>query len=287
MRFLLLSYLCSSCLNQSELLNEQDEAKTVAAPDAISLSVLSWNIDGLDEKYTVDRADGVCDVIVAKLPDVVYLQEIVPVTWDSINQKLGSTYSFFRKEVPFRYYHILLIRKSSGITVEGELEMLQFPDSKQGRFLLQLPVKFHGLEFQLMTSHLESMNHYTTERKAQLKTCFSTMNEQCNSQSKICILAGDMNLMDREAIQVGVPDGLADTWEASEGRDKDSNKYTWDSSEPRFRLDRMYYGPVDSALCLRKFQLVGASVLSKIGVYPSDHLGLYVEFFLRNTTTKL
>ena len=252
-------------------------AKTATAGDEPSktLHLLSWNIDGLDKKYTVERALAVCDLIESEKPEVVYLQEIVPSTWDAITERLGGSYSFYRDEVSFHYYHILMVRKGSDVVIQGDIQILKFPKSSQGRHLLFLPVEFHGMSVQLMTSHLESMNHYTTERKNQLRTVLDLMQE-LQSMSKSCIFGGDLNLMDKEVTQVKLPEGVVDVWEGcgSEGK----WKYTWDSLEPRFRLDRIYFLPSEP-LRLRPthFRLVG-SVLQKYGVPHSDHLGMWAEF---------
>lgn len=243
-----------------------------------TLRLLSWNIDGLDKKYTVERAQSVCSLIEFKRPDVVYLQEIVPQTWETITKQLKSSYSFYSHESLSHYYHILLVRKTPEIVPQGEIQVLNFPESKQGRFLLQLPVKFHGIDIHLLTSHLESLNHNTVERKKQLKTCFTLMDE-LQSKSIACIFAGDLNLNDRELTQVGLPENFVDVWEAC-GSDFEQ-KFTWDSLEPRLRLDRMYFCPKNSKLQPSVFGLVGDELLSQYGVHPSDHLGMCAEFVLK------
>ena len=214
-------------------------------------------------------------MIESEKPEVVYLQEIVASTWNTITKRLGDSYSYYRDEVSIHYYHILMVRNESGVVIQGGLQVLKFPDSTQGRHLLFLPVEFHGLSIQLMTSHLESMNHYTAERKSQLQTVLDLMQE-LQSTSKSCIFAGDLNLMDKEVTQVKLPEGIVDVWEACGSQRK--WKYTWDSLEPRFRLDRIYFLPNDPPkLQPTYFRLVGSELL-KFGVLPSDHLGMWAEF---------
>lgn len=247
-------------------------------PSSTTLCLLSWNIDGLDRKHTVERAQAVCQLIESHKPDVVYLQEIVSQTWDAITERLKSSYLFYRDEVSFHYYHILMVRKGSAVSVEGDLEVMRFPQSRQGRHLLQLPVKFCEIDIQLMTSHLESLNHNAAERKNQLRMTFALMGELL-LESKLGIFAGDTNLMDKEVTIVGIPENIVDVWEACGSDIK--QKFTWDSSEPRFRLDRAYFSATpDSKLQARKFVLVGDDLLAQYGVYPSDHLGMWVEFSL-------
>lgn len=240
-----------------------------------TLHLLSWNIDGLDKKYTVDRALAVCDVIESEKPEVVYLQEIVTSTWIAITERLGDSYTFYRDEVSIHYFHILMVRNGSSVVVQGDLQILKFPKSAQGRHLLFLPVEFHGVPIQLMTSHLESLNHCTAERQNQLQTVFDLMQELC-SASKSCIFGGDLNLIDKEVTRVKLPEGVVDVWEACGSQVK--WKYTWDSAEPRFRLDRIYFLPNDPLkLKPTQFGLIGSELL-KCGVLPSDHLGMWAEF---------
>ena len=247
------------------------------------LRLLSWNIEGLGTQLTVERAMAVCDEIESRQPDVVYLQEIVPQTWDTITTRLKSKYLFYRDEAthglyPVRYYHILMIRVGSAVVVQGELEVTKFPNSTQDRLLLQLAVRFYNHDIQLFTSHLESLVQNAAERKKQLRTVFDLMSEASKNFSQTCIFGGDLNLMDKELNQVGLPEDFADVWEAS-GADT-RHKYTWDTTEPRFRLDRIYVTPKESQLRPIKFELIGGSLLKNLKAYPSDHLGLWSEFVL-------
>ena len=210
---------------------------------------------------------------------MVFLQEIVPLTWEAINRRLKSSYTIYCKEAPSHYCHILLVRKASNVVPQGDLQVVKFSESKQGRFLLQLPVKFHGVCVYLLTSHLESLNQNTVERRKQLKICFELMGE-LQSESGACIFAGDLNLMDREVAQVGgLPDKFVDVWEACGSDFK--QKFTWESSEPRFRLDRVYFCSDNSKLHPSRFVLVGKELLPNCRMYPSDHLGMWAEFILK------
>ncbi len=257
-------------------LDEVEETFT-HTPDTLCL--LSWNIDGLDKNFTTERALAVATVIEQRKPELVYLQEIVNTTWEALTDRLGSRYLFYRDdEVSFHYYHILMIRKDSTVTPKGELEILKYSKSQQGRHLLQVPVTFQGLDIHLLTSHLESMNHYAVERKSQLKTTFSIMREM-QDQGKFSVFAGDLNLLEKEVNSL--PDNIVDAWEACGSEYEE--KCTWDSTDPRFRLDRVYFSsPMENPrLTPTKFRLVGTKTLKDIRVHPSDHLGMWVEFTLQ------
>ena len=206
---------------------------------------------------------------------MVFLQEIVPSTLDAFTNQLDSTYAIYHGQLSFHYYPILMVRKGSSVVPQGDLEVLKFPQSQQGRHLLQLQAKFHGVDIRLMTSHLESMNHNTAERKNQLRTVFTLMGELQASS----IFGGDLNLLDKEVGQVGLPETFVDVWESCGSDFK--QKCTWESCEPRLRLDRIYFCPNESKLQPTKFRLVGNSLLREYRMYPSDHLGLWAEFTLK------
>ena len=254
-------------------------------PFSTTLHLLSWNVDGLNKTFNVERAEFVCQVIRERKPEVVYLQEIVESTWRRFQNMLGSFYYFYRDEEPAttsNYYCILLIRKQSAILPESSApQIFRFPQSQQSRYLIQMPVKFGDIHILLLTSHLESLNRFSAERKKQLKTCFSLMKEALQNQFDLCIFGGDMNLMDQELDQVrGLPEHFFDAWEQC-GSDSD-HKYTWDSSEPRFRLDRLCYCSQKESLVPSVFELIGNKLLPECnGMYPSDHLGIWAEFELK------
>ena len=52
------------------------------------LRLLSWNIDGLDEKNTKERTEEVCRIILLKRPHLVFLQEIVGSTQAEARSRL-------------------------------------------------------------------------------------------------------------------------------------------------------------------------------------------------------
>ena len=252
-------------------------------PNHKVLRLLTWNIQGLDDDLVIERAMAVCDEIVGKGADIVYLQEIVPNTWDAITKRLQDRYYFYRDEAPHRYFHILMVRIDSDIVVEGDAQVMKFPNTTQSRLLLHLPVTFHEHELHLLTSHLESLSKNAAERKNQLSTVYSLMSSLTESQGKICIFGGDMNITGREVEQIGFPENFGDIWEMC-GSDI-SKRCTWDSTEPRMRLDRIVMCPKDSPLQPDTFDLVGESLLDNYGVYPSDHLGVWTEFVLRDEST--
>lgn len=56
----------------------------------------------------------------------------------------------------------------------------------------------HGMNFKLMTSHLESLANHSEERQRQLKTAFTKMVEV--DQNTVSIFGGDTNTRDHEVL---------------------------------------------------------------------------------------
>ena len=198
---------------------------------------------------------------------------------------LSTTYDCYSApNPPVHYYPAILVQKYT-VETAGSLDCFDFPQSTMGRHLLQLPVKFVGVEVQLMTSHLESMKDYASERKRQLKNVFGIMDKL--QQSKTCIFGGDLNVRDAEVASVGLPKKTVDVWEACGSQVE--HKYTWDISsndnldwqfpnKPKLRFDRLYLSPTDSQLFPKSFELVGRERLPSCDRFPSDHWGMWAEF---------
>lgn len=253
---------------------------------------------------TVDRAKAVCCFIKAKLPNAVFLQEVVPHTWSEIVKDLGQIYDCYSPPNPtMSYFAAMLIHKAS-VKTRGPLECLSFTSSAMGRHLLQLPISYAGADIDLLTSHLESTKDCSRERMHQLKIAFEIIEQKCKENVETsCLFGGDLNLRDHEVSKVGIPPGMIDVWEGVGS--PLSKKYTWDMKEndnldwkfvykPSIRFDRIYLmsGPCGSLRLPRleelgeelekgdsRFELVGKVRLSKCGNrFPSDHWGIWSEF---------
>lgn len=253
----------------------------------MSLKLLCWNIDGLDHRDTIERAEAVCDIIVSNGPHVVFLQEVVPSTWKIILVRLGGQYDCYCKEATDRYYPVILVLKTPDITTVGALKCTPFPTSTMGRHLLELDITYRGVAVHLMASHLESQKDHATERKKQLEAVFGVLNSL--QASRTCIFGGDLNVRDEEVAAVGLPANTVDVWQACGG--KVADKYTWDVScndnlewpypnKPKLRFDRTFLGQAKAALRPTSFSLVGKERLPSCKRFPSDHWGLLMEFSL-------
>ena len=226
-----------------------------------------------------------CQTILLKQPDVVYLQEVIAPTLTILQQKLSQYHCFAPTKPPDHYFVVILVKQDSRL-VPGSLSITPFPGSRMGRQLLQLPLSLQGLELLLMTSHLESLKDHSAERKAQLRTAFGVMVAK-QKEKKVCIFGGDLNVREAEVKSVKVPESVVDVWEAC-GSDH-ATQFTWDvknndnltwpyPNRPQARYDRVYYTASDGKLTPTRFELVGQDRLQQCGRFPSDHWGLWVEF---------
>ena len=250
-----------------------------------TLKLLSWNIDGLDPKNGYERTLAVCEKVREIKPDVLFFQEVIPFSWNTLTNYLME-YQHICKNSMLEYFHTISIHKDT-MEMVGDKKITDFPGTKMGRHLLNCPVKFGKISIHLFSSHLESTSQVGPERKRQLHEVFAQMTA-LRDRGDICIFGGDLNLRDKEVKSVGVPNGIVDVWEAC-GSPKEY-QYTWDietndnltwefPNKPRARFDRLYLCPADEEkIKPQGFTLTGTDRLPSIGRFPSDHYGVYVEF---------
>ena len=260
------------------------------SPQGLNLKLLSWNLDGLDERELDLRTRSVIQFIKSHSPHVVFLQEVIPQTLAKIRDELGVDYSVHRK-ITFSYFPVILVTKRCPkLVLDGVVKVIDFPGSKMGRHLLQLFIKVCDVPIALYTSHLESMKDFSDERIRQLKCCFELMKEQGDLNGRTCIFGGDLNVRDSEVTEVGLPESIVDVWEYCGSHEE--HKYTWDLREndnkispfrnkPKLRFDRLYFtAKNDDCFKPISFDLVGKKRIWNIGLYPSDHWGMFAEFEL-------
>ena len=252
-----------------------------------TLKLLSWNIDGLDAKNGYERTLAVCEKVREIKPDVLYFQEVIPLSWNTLTSYL-TEFQHFCKDNTLPYFHTISIHKDT-VKMIGDKKITDFPGTKMERHLLNCHVKFGKLPIHLLSSHLESTAQVGPERKRQLREVFTQMTG-IKDKGDVCIFGGDLNLRDKEVQSVGIPDGIVDVWKAC-GSPKD-HQYTWDietndnltwefPNKPRARFDRLYLCPADEErITPQGFKLIGTDRVASIGRFPSDHYGIYVEFAL-------
>ncbi|KAA0185833.1 putative 5' tyrosyl DNA phosphodiesterase, partial [Hyalella azteca] len=260
-------------------------------------SIISWNIDGLEPSCLKKRTKAVIKTIEEERPDVVFLQEVVPVTYSYMEERLPQ-YMFIAAGSEGYFTTMLLLRTT--VYFDGH-ELVSFPSTVMSRNLLVVDAHIGACNLRLMTSHLESMAEHSEERKKQLNMAFDRVT--CAPSKFNVIFGGDLNLRDKELAAVGMPSRVDDVWEATGKRL--AAQYTWDLTrntnkqmaskfQPRCRFDRMYLRRSDksaspaskekeikegpSVAVIRHFGLVGLKKVQGTQAFPSDHWGLHAHF---------
>ncbi|XP_027866531.1 tyrosyl-DNA phosphodiesterase 2-like isoform X2 [Xiphophorus couchianus] len=236
------------------------------------LSLISWNIDGLDGDEQPERARSLCSYLTEYSADVVLLQEMVQPYMRFMHRRLGDEYAFIEGGQD-GYFTMMLLKKS------------------RLRLLDHHIVEFGGQKLSLMTSHFESCKANSAERMRQLRQLMKMMSRAPDDQT--VLFGGDTNLRDHEVAAVGLPGNIVDLWE--ELGEPEKCRYTWDTRantnkeipfKCRFRFDRVYLrqAGVDGVPLLepRSMALIGLEKL-RCGMFTSDHWGIYATFSVTHT----
>lgn len=263
-----------------ELASVPLQASATRRSQSIGFSLLTWNVDGLDDADVPERARAVCAYIYESQPDIVFLQEVIAENV-SIFKRCPGYLVIVPRENQCPYFCCLMLRKESVKCLS--YDATDFPSSSMFRHFIKAVVQLQpsGLSVTLFTSHLESTAQFATERKRQLKFVFDQMQQ---ASSDFVVFGGDLNVRDAEIKVVGLPPNVLDAWEAA-GSPRDRH-YSWDRSQndniggrflPRvkYRFDRVYFS---RELKLESFQFVGKDRLPSCGRFPSDHFGLTCRF---------
>ncbi|XP_068603416.1 tyrosyl-DNA phosphodiesterase 2 [Brachionichthys hirsutus] len=250
--------------------------------DDDKLSLITWNVDGIDTKNLAERARGLCSFIALYTPDVVFLQELIPPYVQYLKKRAVSYLIIEGGEE--QYFTGMMLKKSRVRFLESEI--FAYPTTQMMRNLLVAQVEFRGQKLCLMTSHLESCKAHAKERMKQLQVAMDRMRE---AHGDVTVLfGGDTNLRDTEVAKVGLPSSVFDVWERL-GR-QEHCRYTWDTKAnsnlaapyvSRCRFDRVYVRPATTDGVPRLFPdhmaLVGLEKLD-CGRFTSDHWGIYCSF---------
>ncbi|XP_072175429.1 tyrosyl-DNA phosphodiesterase 2-like [Diadema setosum] len=253
-----------------------------------NLRVITWNMNGLDARDTVERAQAVCDILKGLSPDVVFLQEVVPRTLEVITESMSGSFGIATGGTLSAYFTVALIGKTRDMAIRGS-RVLAYPNSRSSRNLLVVQACFDDVELALMTSHLESMPSNRPERILQF--CQVMREMQSEDPDKIVIFGGDTNLDYEVAPTGGVPAGIVDQW--VEFGQEERTKFTKDTSINKnvqsrtgtihkLRPDRVYLRPAsESDRCMRvtSFELIGKERIPACNNrFPSNHWGVMCDF---------
>ena len=192
---------------------------TTQAPT--SLTMISWNIDGLEAKNLGKRTEAVVKIIKEASADIVFLQEVVPQTFSYIQTQLSNYECIPAKDQG--YFVATLLRK--GRVYLDRHKVRDYPTTLMERHLLAVQAHCGNVVLDLLNTHLESCKDSADERKKQLEECFGLMSRRPAERS--VIFGGDLNLRDPEVKGVGgIPSTAKDVWEQLGKREE--LRWTWD-----------------------------------------------------------
>ncbi|KAF6734909.1 Tyrosyl-DNA phosphodiesterase 2 [Oryzias melastigma] len=268
---------CSSA-NTSQLKAPVERKEKTSVQEDDKLSLLTWNIDGLDGEEQPERARGLCSYIQEYSPDVVLLQEMIQPYVRFIHKRLATDYTFIEGGEG-SYFTAMLLKKTRLTLLDSKI--FPFRNSRMGRNLLFAWAMFRGQKVCLMTSHFESCKANSEERVRQFKAVIKRMSMAPDDVT--VLFGGDTNLRDYEVATVEIPESICDLWERLGEPEK--CRYTWDTwantnKEMRFkarcRFDRVYLRRAEP----HSMTLVGLEKL-RCGRFTSDHWGIYCTFSLK------
>ncbi|RXN22268.1 tyrosyl-DNA phosphodiesterase 2 [Labeo rohita] len=131
---------CSSSVNAQE--SQAESGVTESNVEDSKLSVISWNVDGLDTLSLAERARGLCSYLALYTPDVVFLQELIP-SYIQYLKKRAVSYLFVEGSED-GYFTGIMLKKSRTKFLESEI--ICYPTTQMLRnLLIAQVVKVGGL----------------------------------------------------------------------------------------------------------------------------------------------
>ncbi|XP_050986415.1 tyrosyl-DNA phosphodiesterase 2 isoform X2 [Labeo rohita] len=254
-----------------------DEQKT----QSNHLTVICWNIDGLDQDNVFERLKGLLSHLGKYHADVVLLQELIPDCFKCLKSTMKD-YQFLQGSED-GYFTGILLKKDRVQLLDSNI--VKYPTTEMDRNLLIAYASFLGRPLCFMTSHLESNKTNSQERLNQLRRVWKWMKEA--PQDHTVIFGGDTNLRDWEVKKLGgLPDGMSDVWQML--GEPEESRYTWDTSindnkeiphSIRLRFDRLFLRAAGEGAKLQpeNMTLIGMEKL-KCDYFISDHWGILCTF---------
>lgn len=243
------------------------------------LSLITWNLDGLEPRWLDERAEAACLHLLLRPdpPDIVALQEVVDRTWHAhLTAHFGHAgYVGVPGRAESGYWVALFVRKP---LVVREAHLHPLPGTHMGRALLDVRIAWGDRDLRVLTSHLESLKCGGPSRRLQLAHAL----ERLVAHDGPAVFCGDTNLRDRETEHLPLLDRVSDAW-VQVGRPA-AHRFTWDTGRipnkrrgrrARLRFDRVF---LNAHLRATALDLVGEVPLAEAGGwFPSDHLGVRVH----------
>lgn len=265
---------------------ERGDKQQQSARNVEQFTFVTWNLDGLDDKNLKARTNDVINTLKARDVDVIFLQEVIPSTYNTFKSQLGDKYLMTdnKAESSNDYFTVVLLKRAT--VYRESVQIQKFEETLMMRDLTLIEAKINDKKLLLINTHLESTKDFAEVRMRQLSMAFDHIKQ--SDPSTTVIFAGDLNIRDKEVDKVGLPDKTKDLWIAT-GQRKEV-QYTWDmlrnvnkefggKFKPRMRFDRVYFRPSNKAdIEPDHFGLVGIEKVPGHQIYPSDHWGIFCIF---------
>ncbi|XP_068201510.1 tyrosyl-DNA phosphodiesterase 2-like isoform X2 [Palaemon carinicauda] len=243
--------------------------------------LITWNLDGLDEKNLKKRTKAVIKILEIEKADIVFLQELIPATYSYLEARLPQFHFIVGNDE--QYFTATLLRRTT--VYYDDHTVYPFDNTRMGRNLLAVQAHIGKVKLNLLNTHLESSPEFSEQRREQMKICFGKMKSA--SSEVTTLFGGDLNARDKEVTATIIPDAH-DLWETC-GR-RPECRWTWDTQrntnkeypgryKPKTRFDRVYLKQATPAAVTPKhFGLVGIQKVAGTQSFPSDHWGIIVHF---------
>jgi endonuclease/exonuclease/phosphatase family metal-dependent hydrolase len=247
-------------------------------PSANTFTLLTWNVNGLDDEDLVRerRTNLILREIIRVNPDILFLQEVVHETYVQFAYQLvGLGHYICASEPPKDSFYFTCVFVKSNIVVIDSIRV-PFCATYMGRDIARITLQLGHIQIHLYNCHLESMKESSDIRIAQMKQVM----EMARDESGPVILAGDWNARDAEVKKASLSVrgiSLCDSY-VHFGKPKSDSK-TWllpGSSFIGCRFDRVYHN------CHPSIQFVQQRLAGKTTL--SDHFGLWVEMRLSSSS---
>jgi len=252
---------------------------------SMEIRMLTYNIWLSDEKMR-ERMEALGEIVEDLEPDILTFQEV---THDNL--------AVLQEQRWFSRYH--LVPWPFDLAKEGKSHFVvilsSFPVKKWKVFTLKTSPRNRTLvvaetdssissaevAFVIATTHLAYSGYNTRLREEQLKESIKII----SSYENVCVM-GDLNIQDKIDGDVVLPSPWIDAWLSISGN-SESNGYTWDRNKTPFASvlkstvnSISYQIRLDRVLCklsdfkVKEMRIVGDK-LTKSGILPSDHFGLF------------
>uniref|UniRef100_A0AC35EWL0 Endonuclease/exonuclease/phosphatase domain-containing protein n=1 Tax=Panagrolaimus sp. PS1159 TaxID=55785 RepID=A0AC35EWL0_9BILA len=228
---------------EAENVKEKAVSTDSIFPDSITL--VTYNVDGLESDNLKQRFQSVIDILITIKPDIILLQEVVDAHMDLIEKELAPHYHVIVPKYTTTYYTVTFVSKI------------------------------------IINSHLESLKDKSRQRKEQLTECLQKM-ERNLDQNTLVIFGGDLNIREYEVpklrpeikdawIAGGSNEDTKYTWDCQKNRNKPHIPRS-----VRCRFDRIYFsGPYKRV----DFSLAGNQTIPNKRCFPSDHFAVLCKFW--------